>query len=54
MKHSCLCDSAKKILSVKRDSQVVAENVFAQSVCRLFKIFNMLKTIGSINFRFFM
>ena len=44
MHHSCLCDSAKNI-SLKPLSQVVGKNVFGQSVCRVFLIFDMLKTI---------
>ena len=44
MHHSCLCDSAKNISS-KPLSQVAGKNVFGQSVCRVFKIFDTLKTI---------
>ena len=44
MHHSCLCDSAENISS-KSHSQVVGENVYGPSVCRFFKVFNMLKTI---------
>ena len=36
MHHSCLCDSAKKLIYAKPGSQVVDENVFGQSVCRIF------------------
>ena len=43
MHHSCLCDSAKNISS-KALSQVVHNNVFGQSVGRVFLIFDMLKT----------
>ena len=34
------------LMSTKPGSQVVGKNVFGQSVCRVFLIFNMLKTIG--------
>ena len=44
MHHSCLCDSAKNISS-KPLSQVVGKNVLGQSICRVFLIFDMLKTI---------
>ena len=33
MHHSCLCDSAKNLMSVKHGSKVVGENAFGQSVC---------------------
>ena len=36
MHHNDLCDSAKKLMSAKTGSQVVGENVFDQSVCRVF------------------
>ena len=44
MHHSCLCDSAKNVSS-RPLSQVVGKNLFGQSVCRFFLIFDMLKTI---------
>ena len=47
MYHSYLCDSAENISS-KPLTQVVSENVFGQSVCRVFFYFyyieNYLKT----------
>ena len=36
MHHSCLCDSAKKLMSAKPGSQVLGQNVFGQPVCRVF------------------
>ena len=36
MEHSCLCDSAKNLLSVETGSRVVGENTFGQSVYRRF------------------
>ena len=48
MHHNDLCDSAKKLMSAKTGSQVVGENVFDQSVWRVFYIFNMLKTIWKL------
>ena len=33
------------LMSAKPGSQVVGKNVFGQSVCKVFLIFNMLKTI---------
>ena len=42
--HSGLCDSAKNLISAKTGSHVVGENVFDQSVCKIFLIFNLLKT----------
>ena len=43
MHHSCLCDSAKDIPS-KPLPQIVGKNVFGQSVCRVFLIFDILKS----------
>ena len=45
MHHSFLCDSAKNLMSAKPGSKVVGENVFGQSIFRVFLVFNMLKTI---------
>ena len=45
MHHSCLCGSAKNLMFAKPSSQVVGENVFHVPLCRVFFIFNMLKTI---------
>ena len=36
MHHSCLCDSAKNIMSAKPGSQFLGENVFGQPVCGSF------------------
>ena len=33
------------LTSAKPGSQIVGKNVFGQSVCKVFLIFNMLKTI---------
>ena len=45
MHHSCLCGSAENLMFAKPSSQVVGANVFHVPLCRVFFIFNMLKTI---------
>ena len=45
MHHSYLCDSAKKLMNASPGSQVIGENVFGKPVCKVFLIFDMLKTI---------
>ena len=48
MHHSCLCDSAKKLMNASPGSQVIGENVFGKPVCKVFFDFwyvkNYLKT----------
>ena len=45
MHHSYLCNSAENISS-KSLSQAVGKNVLGQSVCGVFWIFDVLKTIS--------
>ena len=48
MHYSCPCDSAKNHMSAKNGSQVIGENVFSQSIFRVFLNFNMLKNIWKL------
>ena len=45
MQHSCVFDSTKNFLSAKPGSQVVGENAFGQSVCKILQVLIFLKTI---------